>query len=124
MTYSTYHYIISVNQLIPPDLTDDKSTNHNISMRGVDRKKLKDWAIAYAKNPNTNPSSSPSQALAIKIHNLMSDGKWRTSTAIATELSESVYSVRTVLCYIKDDWHYETSKSRTKGGYRRGNSNT
>ena len=88
-------------------------------MRESDRLKLQNWAIAYAKNPSSNPSSKPSQALAIKIHNLMSDGEWRTAKAIATELNESPYLTRDVLWCIKDIWNYETSKSKTNGGYRR-----
>jgi hypothetical protein len=88
-------------------------------MRESDRLILQNWAIAYAKNPNSNPSSKPSQALAIKIHSLMSDGEWRTGKVIASELNESIYPVRDVLWCIKDIWNYETSKSKTNGGYRR-----
>lgn len=88
-------------------------------MRESDRLKLQNWAIDYSQNPNTNPSSTPSQALAIKIHNLMGDGKWRTVKAIASELNESIYPVRDILWCIKDVWGYETSKSKTNGGYRR-----
>ena len=91
-----------------------------LTMRESDRLILQSWAIAYAKNPNSNPSSKPSQALAIKIHNLMSDGEWRTVKAIATELNESPYLVRDVLWCIKDLWGYEASKSKN-GGYRREN---
>ena len=88
-------------------------------MRESDRLILKNWAIAYAKNRNSNPSSKPSQALAIKIHSLMSDGKWRTAKAIASELNQSPYLVRDVMVCIKDLWGYEASKSKTNGGYRR-----
>ena len=87
-------------------------------MRKTDRLKLQTWAIAYASSPDNNPSASPPQALAIKIHTLMSDGKWRTATAIADELSASVYAVRDVMWCIKCAWGYEANKSRSKG-YRR-----
>lgn len=90
-----------------------------LNMRKSDRLKLQHWAITYAKSPNPNPSSKPSQALAIKIHNLMADGEWRTVKAIASELNASIYAVRTVLWCIKDIWNYETSKSKTNGGYQR-----
>lgn len=90
-------------------------------MRESDRLKLQNWAIAYSISPNENPSAKPSQALAIKIHNLMVDGKWRTAKAIATELNESPYLVRDVLWCIKDLWGYEASKSKINGGYRREN---
>ena len=90
-------------------------------MREFDRLKLQNWAIAYAKNPNSNPSSKPSQALAVKIHNLMADGEWRTAKAIASELNQSPYLVRDVMVCIKDLWGYEASKSKTNGGYRREN---
>ena len=88
-------------------------------MRNSDRLKLQSWAIAYANSPNTNPSSKPSQALAIKIHSLMSNGEWRTVKAIATELNESVFAVRDVLWCIKDIWGYQANKSRINGGYKR-----
>jgi hypothetical protein len=89
-------------------------------MRKSDRLTLQNWAIAYSKNPNSNPSSKPSQALAIKIHSLMGDGEWRTVKAIATELNESPYLVRDVLWCIKELWGYESSKSKS-GGYKREN---
>lgn len=88
-------------------------------MRKTEKAAFIKWAIAYAQNPNANPSSSNLQALAIKAHDKMSDGKWRTSTALADELGESVASVRAVMICIKDaDWGYEAIASRSKG-YRR-----
>jgi hypothetical protein len=80
--------------------------------------KLKTWAIAYRDNLNTDPSSSPQQALAILIHTLMSDGQWRTTAMIAEELGKPVYTVRYVMWVISKVWGYEASVSRSKG-YRR-----
>ena len=80
--------------------------------------KLKSWAIAYRANPNTNPSASPQQALAILIHTLMSDGQWRTTAMIAEELGKPVYTVRYVMWVISKVWGYEASTSRNEG-YRR-----
>lgn len=79
---------------------------------------LKTWAIAYRDNPNTNPSATPPQALAILIHARMSHGEWRTTAEIAAELGKSVYAVRFVMWVIKDVWGYESSLSRNEG-YRR-----
>lgn len=85
-------------------------------MRKDVRAKLEKWAIAYHQKP-TLPRS-PNQALAIEIHGLMSDGEWRTSKAIASELKRSVHSVRDVMLAIAVHWGYEASKDRSKG-YRR-----
>jgi hypothetical protein len=79
---------------------------------------LRAWAIAYRDNPNTNPSATLPQALAILIHAHMCDGEWRTTAAIASELGKSVYAVRFVMWIIKDVWGYEASNSRNEG-YRR-----
>jgi hypothetical protein len=87
-------------------------------MRKSERAAFTDWAIAYAANPNTTPSSTQGQALAIKIHALMSDGKWQTTAAIAASLNEDKYLVISAMLCIRAAWGYEASKSRTKG-YRR-----
>jgi hypothetical protein len=76
---------------------------------------LKEWAIAYRANPATL-SQTYKQALAIKIHILMSDGEWRTSNAISTELNEPLYSVRSVMGVVAKCWGYE---SHRKLGYRK-----
>ena len=83
-----------------------------------ERTAFTDWAIAYAANPNTTPSSTQGQALAIKIHALMSDGKWRTTAAITAELNEDKYLVISAMLCIRAAWGYESSRSSTKG-YRR-----
>ena len=87
------------------------------SMRESDRIALAKWAIAYRDNPNTLPRS-PNQALAIKIHEYMSHGEWRTTKAIASELKEPLSSVRLVMVAIRDAWSYEVSRNPKKG-YRR-----
>ena len=85
-------------------------------MLKTDREAFEQWAIAYQKSP-TLPKS-PKQALAIEIHRLMSDGNWRTTTAIATELKESLPKVKDVMLCIKDHWGYTSSKS-SREGYRK-----
>jgi|LauGreDrversion4_2_1035121.scaffolds.fasta_scaffold494177_2 hypothetical protein len=86
------------------------------------RKKEKDafekWAIAYRADPIVNLSTTPSQALAILIHDKMSDGKWRTATVIADEVKEPLSTVQNIMRSIKTAWGYEAVPSRTKG-YRR-----
>lgn len=84
-------------------------------MRKKIRDNLETWAIAYHEDPATL-SRYPSQALAIKIHILMSDGEWRTSNAISSELGEKLHSVRTVIGVVAGCWGYESHK---KKGYRR-----
>lgn len=84
-----------------------------------DKQALKDWAIAYAANPNKNPSASKPQALAIKIHLLLADGEFRTAKAIANHFQEPLETVRIILQCVREAWQFETSKSRTQGGYRR-----
>jgi len=79
------------------------------------RTALKEWAIAYRDNPATL-SQTYKQALAIKIHDYMKHGEWRTSNAIATELNEPLYSVRAVMGVVAGCWGYE---SHRKKGYRR-----
>ena len=86
-------------------------------MRNTDRIALAKWAIAYRDNPTTL-SRSPNQALAIKIHEYMSHGEWRTTKAIATELREPLSSVRLVMLVIGKHWNYEVSRNKNKG-YRR-----
>lgn len=86
-------------------------------MRKEVRDKLEKWAIAYHKNPAIL-ARYPSQVLAVEIHDLMSDGEWRTSKVIAAELKRSVHSVRDVMLAIAVHWDYESSKDRSKG-YRR-----
>jgi hypothetical protein len=76
---------------------------------------LKEWAISYRANPATL-SQSYKQALAIKIDILMSDGEWRTSNAIASDLDEKLHSVRAVMGVVAGCWGYE---SHRKLGYRR-----
>ena len=86
-------------------------------MRKPDRIALTNWAIAYRDNPATL-SRSPNQALAIKIHEYMSHGEWRTTKAIASELKEPLSSVRLVMVAIRNAWNYEVSRNPKKG-YRR-----
>ena len=86
-------------------------------MRNTDRIALTNWAIAYRDNPATL-SRSPNQALAIKIHEYMSHGEWRTTKAIATELREPLSSVRLVMLVIGKHWGYEVSRDKNKG-YRK-----
>jgi hypothetical protein len=86
-------------------------------MRNSDRIALTNWAIAYHQNPATL-SRSPSQALAIEIHEYMKHGEWRTSKAIASKLDKKLHSVRVVMLVIGKHWGYEVSKN-TKKGYRR-----
>ena len=88
-------------------------------MHKAGKQALKEWAIAYAKNPIENPSSTKMQALAIKIHLLLADGQFKTARAIAEHFQEKLETVKIVLQCVKAAWHYETSKSRTQGGYRR-----
>ena len=59
------------------------------------------------------------QALAIKIHLYLADGDFKTARAIAEHFQEPVEQVKIILQCVRDAWQYETSKSRTQGGYRR-----
>ena len=87
-------------------------------MRRLEKLAFAQWAIAYRQNPIASPSSKPSQALAIKIDSLMSDGEWRTTTAIADELQASLTTVQGVMWSIKDAWGYQAVPSKNKG-YRK-----
>ena len=87
-------------------------------MRRLEKLAFTQWAIAYRQNPIAFPSSKPSQALAIKIDSLMSDGKWRTATAIAGKLQVFLTTVQGVMWSIKDDWGYQAIPSKNKG-YRK-----
>jgi hypothetical protein len=84
-------------------------------MRKKVRAALETWAIAYRDTPNTLPRY-PMQVLAVLIHDKMSDGQWRTATAIALEVNENLHSVRAALLAIGKHWGYE---SHRKKGYRR-----
>ena len=86
-------------------------------MRKEVRDSLEKWAITYHKNPNTLPRY-PSQALTVEIHDLMKDGEWRTSVAIALELKRSIHDVRDVMWVIRKHWDYEVIPIKDKG-YRR-----
>lgn len=85
-------------------------------MRKAERLAFEKWAIAY--RDNDTPSSTPSQALAILIHERMSDGQWRTTKAIADELDASLTTVQGIMWAVKEAWGYEAVPSRNKG-YRR-----
>jgi hypothetical protein len=87
-------------------------------MRKEEKAAFEQWAIAHRKDPISNPSSTPSQALAIQIHNKMRDGQWRTTSAIAKELKASLTTVQGIMWSIKEAWGYEAIPSRNKG-YRR-----
>ena len=87
-------------------------------MRRSEKLAFAKWAIAYRQDPIAAPSSKPSQALAIKIDSLMSDGEWRTTTVIAHELQASVTTVQGVMWSIKDAWGYQAVSSKNKG-YRK-----
>lgn len=87
-------------------------------MRKEEKDAFEQWAIAYRDNPIANPSSTPSQALAILIHDKMSDGKWRTTKAIADEVKEPLSTVQNIMRCVKTAWGYEAVTSRNKG-YRK-----
>lgn len=87
-------------------------------MRKEEKLAFEQWAIAHRKDPIKHPSTKPSQALAIQIHDKMRDGQWRTATAIAKELKASLTTVQGIMWSIKEVWGYEAIASRGKG-YRR-----
>lgn len=86
-------------------------------MRKKVRDSLEKWAIAYHKNPAIL-ARYPSQVLAVEIHDLMKDGEWRTSKAIALELKRSIHDVRDVMWVMSKHWDYEVVPIKDKG-YRR-----
>ncbi len=87
-------------------------------MRREEKLAFEQWAIAHRKDPIKSPSTKPSQALAIQIHEKMSDGQWRTTPVIAKELKASLTTVQGIMWSIKEAWGYEAIPSKGKG-YRR-----
>ena len=80
------------------------------------KQKLTDWAIATDPNNPLDKVRPISQQLAFKIYEVLGDGKWWKTDAIATEISRKPSQIRDILQCIKDPWKLESSRRNKEGG--------